>query len=596
MTNQSTEILQRYQENNGLFFPIDTVQKAFAYSDGDKSEQYLLNAMLEAKDTSIGSPELKKFIRDWPSHYHLSDFRSNIMRPFKPLLEGKRVLEVGAGCGAISRYLTEIGADLYSVEGSLQRAKIIQARTRDLPNIHIVVDNIASLDLLGTFDVVVVIGVLEYSRVYAGGEIPFLEKLKSYCDPENGCMLLAIENQLGLKYFSGAPEDHLGQPYYGIEERYSVDTPKTFGKRALSKLLGENGFPYQHWYYPFPDYKMPSTIFGQEALNGSLPTFDASSMLALACMSQDGQSENYQFSLEGSFQVLNENLLVEDFSNSFMVLSSNSQSAINASSSQAFAWHYSSDRHKIFQKETRFSLLDDGNIFLERKTINEQKSQTNRDNKNPILFHPGNEKYIQGKNYWLTLVDIVNKKNWTAQQVSSWAKPWHDKILVELGATKLDFDSNIDGKYFDAIPLNLNLDTKNQFSFHALEWTLDEKLSFGQLLVHGLYTSFCRLSGAAEPNKNTPIGIIKLIEHVIELLGYSINEPIVTNCIKQELRLDAWIKDSLDIYKPEGLIDSATSKAINKAIYIRNKEIPQRWTKRIKKKIRRIFGKSRKNP
>ena len=37
-----------------------------------------------------------------------------------------------------------------------------------------------------------------------------LQRVRSLLKPE-GKLIVAIENQLGLKYFAGAPEDHLGQ-------------------------------------------------------------------------------------------------------------------------------------------------------------------------------------------------------------------------------------------------------------------------------------------------------------------------------------------------------------------------------------------------
>ncbi len=58
-------------------------------------------------DPSSLSSELRAAITDWPSQYHLSAKRANLLRPFAEDLRGKRVLEIGAGYGAITRYLGE---------------------------------------------------------------------------------------------------------------------------------------------------------------------------------------------------------------------------------------------------------------------------------------------------------------------------------------------------------------------------------------------------------------------------------------------------------------------------------------------------------
>jgi len=81
-----------------------------AYSDGDEVEQRIASIINEASDLGVLSSELRQHCTDWPSLYHLSGTRANILRPFENDLHGD-ILEIGAGCGAITRYLGEcIGA------------------------------------------------------------------------------------------------------------------------------------------------------------------------------------------------------------------------------------------------------------------------------------------------------------------------------------------------------------------------------------------------------------------------------------------------------------------------------------------------------
>ena len=53
---------------------------AFAYSDGRTSERYLEAVLSRATDLSADSYELEKWIRDWPSEYHLSRKRAHLLR------------------------------------------------------------------------------------------------------------------------------------------------------------------------------------------------------------------------------------------------------------------------------------------------------------------------------------------------------------------------------------------------------------------------------------------------------------------------------------------------------------------------------------
>jgi 2-polyprenyl-3-methyl-5-hydroxy-6-metoxy-1,4-benzoquinol methylase len=193
------------------------------YSDGDSVENRIREAIASATDVSIFSSELRGHCIDWPSTYHLSSSRANILRPFENQLVGKRVLEIGAGCGAVTRYLGEIGANVLALEGSRRRAAIARNRTRELKNIEVLSDNFDEFAAVGSFDFITLIGVLEYAPMFIRGENPALEMLKRARSmlAADGKLIIAIENKLGLKYFAGAPEDHTGEPMYGIESRYT---------------------------------------------------------------------------------------------------------------------------------------------------------------------------------------------------------------------------------------------------------------------------------------------------------------------------------------------------------------------------------------
>ena len=79
------------------------------YRDG--SEGRMLEILSAASDRSSDSDELAREITDWPSRYHLSRQRANLILPLE-LGPGLRILEVGAGTGVLSRALGESGASV----------------------------------------------------------------------------------------------------------------------------------------------------------------------------------------------------------------------------------------------------------------------------------------------------------------------------------------------------------------------------------------------------------------------------------------------------------------------------------------------------
>ena len=144
----------------------------FAYSDGVEVEDRLYSLVSSATDRGTFSSELAASITDWPTEYHLSRARHCLLRPLA-IPPGNKVLELGCGCGAITRYLGEIGADVVAVDGSLARARVAAERCRDLPNVRVFVDDLLCFETDERFDCVLLIGVLEYAAVFSTQENPF---------------------------------------------------------------------------------------------------------------------------------------------------------------------------------------------------------------------------------------------------------------------------------------------------------------------------------------------------------------------------------------------------------------------------------------
>ena len=80
---------------------------------------------------------------------------------------------------------------------------------------------------------------LEYAQNYISADNPyeaFLEKVAS-CLKSGGKLYIAIENKLGMKYFAGCSEDHLGIPLLGL---------KATRHRIMLKLLAN--LNWRLWY------------------------------------------------------------------------------------------------------------------------------------------------------------------------------------------------------------------------------------------------------------------------------------------------------------------------------------------------------------
>lgn len=230
------------------------------YSDGDVEDKML--------DIARMHHDIEDFEGEsFPIIYHFSKIRHNILSwyPFEPECT---ILEIGAGCGALTGLLCQKASRVVSMELSHRRSKINYERHRECNNLEIIVGNAQDIQLEDNFDYIVVNGVLEYAMGFSDSKTPyedFLLSLGKYLK-KDGKILIAIENRLGLKYFAGAPEDHTDNFFLGLREYDENNTVRTFSKSELSDLLVRVGLGYFNFYYPYPDYKFPREIFTEEFL------------------------------------------------------------------------------------------------------------------------------------------------------------------------------------------------------------------------------------------------------------------------------------------------------------------------------------------
>ena len=235
------------------------------YADGAED---LVTALLEnAQDRGSLSDELTLAARTWPERYHLDHGRANVLRTLR-LPPEAAVLEIGCGTGAVTGYLAERCRSVDAVEPVPSRARGARARTRDLGDVEVFVGGIEDVPAVEAYDLVVVIGVLEY--VGAGGNddevyADFLRAAHTRLRP-GGTLVLAIENQLGVKYLCGAAEDHTGIPWDGVTGYPAGGVARTFSRKRLLGLVRRAGFAGTTVLGAFPDYKLTRALLSDDLL------------------------------------------------------------------------------------------------------------------------------------------------------------------------------------------------------------------------------------------------------------------------------------------------------------------------------------------
>lgn len=334
---------------------------AATYRDG--AEETVLQLIRQAEDLRSDSTGLKASAVGWAQRYHLDPARANILRGLD-LPPGARVLEIGAGCGAISRYLGETCAVVDSLEPVTIRAAAARARTRDLADVEVLIGELDDVPPDPTYDVVVVVGVLEYVGSGSADHAPYLEFLEKVAARlvDGGSLVLAIENQLGVKYLAGAPEDHTNRVFDSVEGYPRGGNAHTFNRRDLEALIAAVGLT-PTTLTAFPDYKMTRAVLGEfppacRSLLYRIPRFP----------SPDWRSPRPRLLDERLlWRQLVDAGLEADFGNSFLVLATKGDSPSLWPQGRAGAF-YTTNRRPSLNTATRIETIGE-TVQLRRTTL-----------------------------------------------------------------------------------------------------------------------------------------------------------------------------------------------------------------------------------
>jgi SAM-dependent methyltransferase len=516
--------------------------KGFNYSDGQDREDDVLRTLRSVNDLSTLSDELHARIHDWVSEYHFSRERHNLLRhiEFQP---DWKILELGCGCGSITRYLGESGAVVTAIEGSYMRASSAAARCRDLSNVRVYCSNFQDVAVTEKYDVVTLIGVLEYSPLYFTSDDPIGECLKIAFDAltPDGVLIIAIENQLGLKYFCGYHEDHVDIPYYGIEDRYNNNTAVTFGKQELSRILNGVGFSALDYQYPFPDYKIPKAVFTGEAFHTA--SFRPAEIIRQMKFRDYSGDVTPAFDQALAIDVLCRNGLMEDLSNSFLVFASPAKVLpVQFRKKDWLGSFYTTDRVNAYNVQTGF-IAKNGRIEVRKEAL---RGGSARRVPGGVLEHtPEVTGYAEGH-----LLENEFRKCAAMNDIERFSSLLALQIeFIENNGIKKRNDTNrvlseIRPEYIDAIPSNLILRDGALFLIDK-EWRVTKRVSLGALLMR-------------------TVDAIRDCQFAAPDLG---KENILASLAEAGYRIDAGIINEYEILTQEIVAQVYTGAAPDNALY-----------------------------
>src|ERR1039458_6499579 len=431
-----------------------------------------------------------------------------------------------------------IGAKVVAVEGSLPRARVAAERCRELSNVRVVVDDILRFETDERFDCILLIGVLEYAALYSGREKPFehyLQAVTRFLAP-GGRVVIAIENKVGLKYFNGCGEDHVGIPFFGVQDLYGTRTARTFGRRELIALLSATGLSQVRFYYPFPDYKLPSVVLSENALTD--PGFDAIDLLA-RCHARDYTGSPYRgFDEALAFSVLHTNGLLADLSNSFLIVATPDEEPPARATELAFAW--SVNRAPEFCTQTTFVRDGSGIRVLKESLIPSAKDSRRTVHEGlTITHHVSGSVYRPGRQLLWNLLR-ARAGGGDVESIVQALRPWMEFLLRHARVSPAQAaDSSkelpklssyvLAGEFLDCTPFNL-LDIDGELVPIDDEWQSENDISLGWVITRGVLWSMASgmSSGSLVPS------LLELIEALCTSFDLAVSEADLETWLSQE--------------------------------------------------------------
>lgn len=525
------------KDQSGIW--LRTPDSVFNYSDGDEVEDRLLQQISAAEDVSLASDELQRLMVDWPSEYHFSPLRANLLSPFN-LKRFPKILEIGSGCGAITRQLGETcpNSNILALEGSVRRAQITLARCRGLENVEVCCDSFADFTCEERFDLITLIGVLEYSPAFFESPDPIQDALNRarLLLNEKGVLVVAIENQLGLKYFNGCAEDHTGRAFWGINDQYLDGPVKTLGKKQLQMLFNSVGFQHVEFVYPFPDYKLPQLVFREEAIEND--NFDMAHLIGQYPARDYSRAGDKLFRESRAWKLLVENGLIKDFSNSFLIFACSGNLALKDFTGNWLSRSFCGQRKKQYLVSNEFCVDADQINVCKHLSYPTAKKESSAE---PIVTHHiGIEEYRYGEPYGYLLIDRVTEDN-PLETYIEFLRPWVN-WLIERSFWSPGTDNKkillLPGTMYDCIPTNFIVDSTGQLTAIDQEWEFTRDLELGFILFRGVLGGISsNLDFFEEIGMFSKESVLNILEKIFEAFNIPFCDEIYQKFLDDEVEV-----------------------------------------------------------
>jgi len=447
--------------------------KNLNYSDWVSVERNINRILSSNVDLSSDSYELQQEAKDLQSEYHLSPRRSQLLKGFTYNREGN-ILEIGCGCGAITRFLGERFDSVISIEKNMILAQLARKRTKGMNNVSILCSPFQDISFKIKFDIIFCIGMLEYAGIYLDGVDPYQEFL-SACSrilkPE-GVLVLALENEYGLKYVLPGKEPHSGLRLKGMKKSSRDGSEeKAYGYQEIKDRLLVD-FQHIHFYFPYPDYRLPSCILSEQLLEKT----NVAELIGGFAPSDYWGDKRSSVDMKLLVMELQKNKEIEYLADSFLIHAS--KQPIKSIRSDWLGIIYSDKRVPSLQTETKIVEDEKGSL-----TVMKSPKIKKIEHKENLILHPGKYPWLEGMSLHIQILKLCKDQKATLREIFTLCLVWINEMKRQCFSTKGTLW--LDGRYIDNIWRNCIV-RDNKCYFFDNEWEWNKPILFNVFLIRSI--------------------------------------------------------------------------------------------------------------
>lgn len=406
----------------------------------DTLAHHLVLALEATTDLASWSDELKILAGTSVDNYHLAPSRANILRAFeRPALS--TVLEIGARAGALTRYLGETYRVVDALEPDPAMAAVAEARCAGLESVAVHATWLDTVPKEPIYDLIVVADVADVLRQQGGALADLLAVSRSMLAP-GGVILLAFDNQAGVRFLAGDVIAPLGETSHGRPPRLPIDQATSAVSAAGLEAVV---------LHAFPDHRHTHVLFDHDAL----AAIDPSLLTKLP---------NYGSDIERRLWTeMVDNGTSAEHANSIVVLASEDGDA------PASAATYWSDGRAAAQSACNRFLSTDSGVVVERgRTFPDAPAAAG-----PLHLRPHTEPFIGGTSLVRALTNTTD-----VNEAQKLLRAWADLVARSTPAHG--------PMMWDLIPRNVIVTTDGSLQAIDQEWALDGS-SAAAVLARGCF-------------------------------------------------------------------------------------------------------------